>query len=80
MTASLPPDAAPGSVFFGMMGTPFRSETVTSLFRMVDAALRQGRHVTVWNCGHATGLSQISLCRPPDLFAPDARALSRAAR
>jgi sulfur relay (sulfurtransferase) complex TusBCD TusD component (DsrE family) len=74
MTASLPPDAAPGSVFFGMMGTPFRSETVTSLFRMVDAALRQGRHVTVWNCGHATGLSQISLCRPPDLFAPDAPA------
>lgn len=60
-----------GSIFFGMMGTPFQSETVTSLFRMVDAALRQQRNVTVWTCGHATGLSQTSMVRPPDLFLPD---------
>lgn len=59
-----------GSIFFGMMGTPFQSETVTSLFRMVEAALRQQRSVTVWTCGHATGLSQTSLVRPPDQFRP----------
>ncbi|WP_027799216.1 hypothetical protein [Paraburkholderia dilworthii] len=57
------------SIFFGMMGTPFQSETVTSLFRMVDSALSKGHRVTVWNCGYATGLSQSSLIRPPDSFA-----------
>lgn len=58
------------SFFFGMMGTPFQSDTVTSLFRMVEAALAQGHRVTVWNCGHATGLSQSTLVRPRDFFAP----------
>jgi hypothetical protein len=57
------------SIFFGMMGTPFQSETVTSLFRMVESALSKGHRVTVWNCGHATGLSQSSLVRPRDSFA-----------
>ncbi|WP_345812302.1 hypothetical protein AAGS40_15030 [Paraburkholderia sp. PREW-6R] len=63
-----PPTTKP-SLFFGMMGTPFQSETVTSLFRMVDSALSRGHRVTVWNCGYATGLSQASLVRPPDSFA-----------
>lgn len=66
-------DAASGcglpSFFFGMMGTPFQTDTVTSLFRMVESALEQGHPVTVWNCGHATGLSQVTLARPPDFFA-----------
>lgn len=73
------PDAAPApiiqapaadksSFFFGMMGTPYQSETVTSLFRMVESALKQGHQVTVWNCGHATGLSQSTLVRPRDSF------------
>ncbi len=57
------------SFFFGMMGTPFQTDTVTSLFRMVESALRQGHNVTVWNCGHATGLSQSTLVRPRDFFA-----------
>lgn len=64
---------APGgelpSFFFGMMGTPFQTDTVTSLFRMVESALEQGHAVTVWNCGHATGLSQVTLARPRDFFA-----------
>lgn len=55
--------------FFGMMGTPFQSDTVTSLFRMVESALAAGHAVTVWNCGHATGLSQSTLVRPRDFFA-----------
>lgn len=58
------------SFFFGMMGTPFQSDTVTSLFRMVESALQQGSRVTVWNCGHATGLSQATLVRGRDFFAP----------
>ncbi len=53
-----------------MMGAPYQSETVTSLFRMVNAALAGGHHVTVWTCGHATGLSQSTLVRPKDSFLP----------
>lgn len=71
--AAAPPPSRHGgkaSYFFGMMGTPFQSETVTSLFRMVEAALAAGHKVTVWNCGHATGLSQSSLVRPRDFFLP----------
>lgn len=56
------------SFFFGMMGTPFQNDGVTTLFRMVETALARGHHVTVWTCGHATGLSQRSLVRPPDYF------------
>lgn len=67
-TAGESPKTKP-SIFFGMMGTPFQSETVTSLFRMVESALSKGHHVTVWNCGYATGLSQSSLVRPRDSFA-----------
>lgn len=58
------------SFFFGMMGTPYQSETVTSLFRLVEAALRQQHRVTVWTCGHATGLSQSTLVRPRDFLLP----------
>jgi hypothetical protein len=64
------------SFFFGMMGTPFQSETTTSLFRMVEGALRQGHKVTVWNCGHATGLSQFTLVRPRDFLLPPSEAAS----
>lgn len=69
--AAGPQYATPGrrSFFFGMMGTPFQSDTVTSLFRMVESALAAGHAVTVWNCGHATGLSQSTLLRPKDFFA-----------
>lgn len=71
---SMPAEAAPKdekpSFFFGMMGTPFQSETTTSLFRMVEGALCQGHKVTVWNCGHATGLSQSTLVRPRDFLLP----------
>ena len=67
------PKSGKRSFFFGMVGTPSQSETVTSLFRMVESALRQGHVVTVWNCGHATGLSQTTLVRPRDYFAPKDR-------
>ena len=59
--------------FFGMVGTPSQTETVTSLFRMTESALSQGHEVTVWTCGHATGLSQTTLVRPRDYFAPKER-------
>jgi hypothetical protein len=68
-----PVGAAGRSLFFGMVGTPSQSETVTSLFRMVESALCRGHSVTVWNCGHATGLSQTTLIRPRDYFAPKGR-------
>ncbi|MDC8758936.1 DsrE family protein [Janthinobacterium fluminis] len=68
--------AAKPSFFFGMMGAPFQSDTVTSLFRMVESALSQGHNVTVWNCGYATGLSQTTLVRPRDFFAPPDSAAS----
>jgi len=68
--AALAPAQGKPSFFFGMMGTPHQSETVTSLFRMVEAALAQGHRVTVWNCGYATGLSQSSLVRPRDFLLP----------
>jgi hypothetical protein len=63
------PEGGKPSLFFGMMGTPFQTETTTSLFRMVESALAKGHRVTVWNCGYATGLSQSSLVRPRDSFA-----------
>lgn len=68
--ATTAPATGKASFFFGMMGAPFQSETVTSLFRMVESALAQGHKVTVWNCGFATGLSQSTLVRPRDFFAP----------
>ncbi len=68
-----PSDASARSFFFGMVGTPSQTETVTSLFRMTESALQQGHDVTVWTCGHATGMSQTTLVRPRDYFAPKER-------
>ena len=48
-------------IFLGMMGLPFRDETVTTLFRLVDAALAAGHAVDVWCCGGATHLSSATL-------------------
>lgn len=48
-------------IFFGVMGAPYESELSTTLFRMIDEALRQGHHVSVWTCGGATTLTQSSL-------------------
>jgi len=59
------------SLFFGMVGTPSQTETSTSLFRIVESALKQGHVVTVWTCGHATGLSQTTRVRPRDYFATE---------
>jgi sulfur relay (sulfurtransferase) complex TusBCD TusD component (DsrE family) len=63
-------DGTPRSFFFGMMEGPYHSEATTSLFRMVEAALRQQHQVTVWTCGQATGLSLSTLVRPRDAFLP----------
>lgn len=56
-------------IFIGMMGLPFRDETVTTLFRLADAALAAGHAVDVWCCGGATHLSSSSLgvTKPRDI-------------
>lgn len=59
------------SIFYGVMGTPFQSDLVTTLFRMVEESLRQGHTVVVWCCGYATILSQTTIERRPDIFDPD---------
>jgi sulfur relay (sulfurtransferase) complex TusBCD TusD component (DsrE family) len=38
-------------IFLGMMGGAYRDETVTTLFRLADAALTAGHSVEVWCCG-----------------------------
>jgi hypothetical protein len=56
-------------IFIGMMGLPFRDETVTTLFRLVDAALAADHVVDVWCCGGATQLSSstLGLLKPRDI-------------
>jgi hypothetical protein len=56
-------------LFLGMMGLPFRDETVTTLFRLADAALAAGHEVNVWCCGGATHLSNRALgdVKPQDM-------------
>jgi len=47
-------------LFFGVMGAPYAGEEITTLFRMIDAAIEQQHDVTVWTCGGATLLTQES--------------------
>jgi len=54
------------SLFLGVMGTPYQTDLVTSLLRLTEASLRQGVYVTVWTCGYATMLTQLTLVRPHD--------------
>jgi sulfur relay (sulfurtransferase) complex TusBCD TusD component (DsrE family) len=56
------------SIFLGVMGTPFQSDLITSLFRLVHESLHQGHEVTVWCCGYATTLTQSTLQRQMDIF------------
>lgn len=39
------------------MGSPYESDTITSLFRLIEAALAQNHRVMVWACGGATYLT-----------------------
>lgn len=47
--------------FFGMMGSAYRDETVTTLYRLTDAALEAGHFVDVWCCGGGVHLADASL-------------------
>lgn len=63
--------ARPGSLFIGLMGTPYQSDITTSLFRLTEATLSQGHQVTVWTCGYGTMLTQSTLVRPSDALASE---------
>jgi hypothetical protein len=78
-TASLSPTGIERgqTLFLGLMGTPFQSELITSLFRLIEAALRKGVVVTVWTCGYGTALTQATLVRPPDPIARPENAVAR---
>lgn len=65
---------APGAVdgcdlLITLTAPPYDSDVVTSVLRLVDAALRRGAKVQVWACGYATSLTQRTLgdSKPPDL-------------
>ncbi|MFC9897585.1 hypothetical protein ACFVMC_28165 [Nocardia sp. NPDC127579] len=53
-----------------VMGSPHQGELVTTLLRLVRAALDSGRSVQVWACGYATQLTQTALgeAKPTDLL------------
>ena len=55
-------------IFLGVMGTPYQSELITSLFRIVQEALHQGHEIIVWTCGYATQLTQATVIRRPNMF------------
>lgn len=61
---------SPTSIFLGVMGAPYESEVCTTVFRLVDAALRQEHYVTVWTCGGATTLTLRTLgaTKPQNFF------------
>lgn len=63
-------ESSPASIFLGVMGAPYESELCTTLFRLIDAALRQEHPVTVWTCGGATTLTLQTLgdTKPRNFF------------
>ncbi|MEV6113822.1 hypothetical protein AB0L59_15210 [Streptomyces sp. NPDC052109] len=69
MTA--PTTGPPGTwdLLITLTAPPFGSDTVTTVLRLADAALRRGARVQVWACGYATALTQRSLgaAKPRDL-------------
>ncbi|WP_435242516.1 hypothetical protein [Streptomyces cucumeris] len=48
-------------VLLALMGTPNISDMVTSAVRLAQALLERGATVHIWTCGHATGLTSMSL-------------------
>jgi sulfur relay (sulfurtransferase) complex TusBCD TusD component (DsrE family) len=54
-------------------GPPDGSDSVTTMLRLADAALRKGASVLIWACGYNTMLTQRSLgaVKPRDLTAWD---------
>ena len=61
----------PRKILFGVMGQPCESDMVTSLFRIVEAAVDQGHEVVFWTCGGSTALTQRTLQdeKPPNAMA-----------
>lgn len=47
----------PQTIFFAALGAPFESDSTTTLFRLIDAALARQHTVIVWTCGGATTLT-----------------------
>lgn len=62
--------APPTDLLLVVMGPPHQNELVTTLLRLVIAAMATSRTVQVWTCGYATLLTQSSLgeFKPADLL------------
>jgi sulfur relay (sulfurtransferase) complex TusBCD TusD component (DsrE family) len=61
-------DASP--VLLVVMGAPYESELVTTVFRLVDATLAKRHRLLVWTCGGATSLTVrgVGEAKPPNLL------------
>ncbi len=51
----------PRSILLVLLGAPFESDMLATLFRLVEEALAQGHAVKVWACGYATTITLRSL-------------------
>ena len=56
-------------LFVALMTAPYAADTVTTVLRLVDAALRRQARVQVWTCGYATTLTArtVGTVKPRDL-------------
>lgn len=45
------------TLLFVLVGAPFESDMLATLFRVVEEALVQGHKVVVWACGYATAVT-----------------------
>jgi sulfur relay (sulfurtransferase) complex TusBCD TusD component (DsrE family) len=59
------------SLFLGVMGTPFHTDYATSVFRLANEALVQGKDVTIWTCGYSTTMTQTTAIRPENPIAAE---------
>ncbi|MCG7536683.1 DsrE family protein [Pseudoalteromonas sp. OOF1S-7] len=54
------------SIFLGLMGSPFANDGTTSVFRMAESILSQGKEVVIWTCGNSTAITQTTSIRTQD--------------
>lgn len=59
-------DEEANSIFLGLMGSPFANDGTTSVFRMAESILRQGKEVVIWTCGNSTSITQTTSIRTQD--------------
>lgn len=60
-----------GSLFLGLMGSPYESDWTTTFFRLLDDTLKRGCDVNVWTCGNSTSITSRLMHRDPDPIHPD---------